>query len=63
MDEIIAAVIEWQEARRAFLALPPIGLDPKDRIPPEIWNRLATAEQRLYAFKLPPAGAFSAPRG
>ena len=51
-EDVISAVIEWQEARRAFLALPPIGLDPKERIPPNVWNRLATAEQRLYALNI-----------
>ena len=49
-EDIIAAVIEWQEARRAFLAVPPVP--PHERFPENIWNRLATAEQRLYALKM-----------
>lgn len=43
-----SALTEWHGARSAFLALPQIGTDPKDRVPPDVWNRLATAEQRLY---------------
>jgi len=45
--DILAAVKEWRDARIAFLAVPPIDKDA--RFPPEIWNRLANAEDKLMA--------------
>lgn len=43
--QITAAVIEWNEARRAFCAVP--GVPANLRSPPEIWSRLANAENGL----------------
>ena len=45
--ELIAAVKEWRDARQDFFDLPPLGPDPKDRIPPKIWARLGNAEDAL----------------
>lgn len=47
MTDLELAVIEWRDAREAFFALPPLGNNPKDRIPPEILVRLSNAEHRL----------------
>lgn len=41
------AVKEWRDARKAFFAVPPLGNDPKARVPPEIMIRLGHAEDRL----------------
>lgn len=43
--QITAAVVEWNEARRAFCAVP--GVPANLRFPPEIWSRLAKAEDGL----------------
>jgi hypothetical protein len=41
-QEILAALIEWREARLAFFIVPPVTIE--HRFPPEIWRRLANAE-------------------
>jgi len=41
------ALEEWRAARRAFLDLPP--LQQNERVPPDIWNRLAAAESKLFS--------------
>lgn len=55
--EILGAVAEWRDARQAFFDVPPIGMDPKERFPREIWDRLGNAEDRLMqlARKIGPA--------
>lgn len=41
---------EWQEARRAFLAAEHSNIKTaEERIP--LWQRLANAEQALYAYR------------
>jgi hypothetical protein len=47
MTELEKAAKEWCEARRAFLAVPPVSSDPKERFPQAIWIRLANAEYSL----------------
>lgn len=46
-EELLAAAREWHDARKAFFAVPPIGVDPKERFPAAIWTRLGDAEDRL----------------
>jgi hypothetical protein len=43
----IAVKAEWGEARSEFLAVPSAAWSDKTPFPPDIWNRLANAEQRL----------------
>lgn len=45
MNDIIAALIEWRDAREAFWKVP--AVPPDKRFPPEIWRRLGEAEDRL----------------
>ncbi len=47
LTEIERAVAEWRDARRAFLDVPPVPVDPKQRFPAEVWTRLGHAEHRL----------------
>lgn len=46
-SELEYAIVEWREARKAFFAVPPIGMDPKTRFPQDVWVRLGHAEHRL----------------
>lgn len=46
LNALVGAVLEWYRARDGFCAVP--NVKATERFPPEIWNRLANAEDALF---------------